>query len=712
MASPRVAAFSFPRAPVAVHNHHLLLSSRVRASSSPSSSNATSPPPPPSPPDGVGPAALTRGDRFIGRQLAAEAAARVLAPEEAERRRLRKEKRRALARKPSGLASCYGCGAPLQTEEDGAPGYVDPATYELKKRHHQLRTILCGRCKLLSHGHMVTAVGGHGGYPGGKQFVSAEQLREKLSYLRHEKALIVKLVDIVDFNGSFLARVRDFAGANPIILVITKIDLLPRDTDLNCIGDWVVESVVKKKLNVLSVHLTSSKSLVGITGVISEIQQEKKGRDVYILKINKLHRLAARFDTLDAHIHNNAVLGFSKCWEICIYQCFTKLIVRNSAAVGTMAYKDPVAAAAQKYKPIQSAVPGTTLGPIQIDAFLGGGKLYDTPGVHLHHRQAAVIHADDLPSLAPQSRLKGRCYPSQVGVTLTPPTGKERAEGWMGLEGVRELRINMKTLMDLLVTLQYLDLGGLRLNRQEAHLQEDAILSYFLLYGLVTPVHWIRRGSTTTTMADAPISSGESPPPPQPAQPEGGSISSMVASAAAAAADFTRWVESFGAEKADAAKAALDAAATLATSSASAAASASSTAASSAYATASDLALIAKEDLEWAKKEYSVHEQMVFGKIKEGVVMAIMHPGIAAGSVTLAGIVLFKSNIVAKELPDPTSAAHVCKQRGLKSILDQLPRAHASEFRSEISGLASQVKKEKRLLNTALSKIVNYGVPI
>ena len=34
-------------------------------------------------------------------------------------------------------------------------------------------------------------------------------------------------VDIVDFNGSFLARVRDFAGANPIILVITKVLVLP-----------------------------------------------------------------------------------------------------------------------------------------------------------------------------------------------------------------------------------------------------------------------------------------------------------------------------------------------------------------------------------------------------------------------------------------------------------------------------------------------------
>ncbi|ONM01076.1 NO-associated protein 1 chloroplastic/mitochondrial [Zea mays] len=46
-----------------------------------------------------------------------------------------------------------------------------------------------------------------------------------------------------------------------------------------------------------------------------------------------------------------------------------------SAMLRTMAYKDPVAATAQKYKPIQSVVPGTTLGPIQIESFLGGGNM-------------------------------------------------------------------------------------------------------------------------------------------------------------------------------------------------------------------------------------------------------------------------------------------------------------------------------------------------
>ncbi|WOL13260.1 nitric oxide synthase isoform X4 [Canna indica] len=435
-----------------------------RAASSPS-------PPSPSPPssvepEGTGAATPTRGDLYLERQQSMSAAALVLKNRDKTRR-----KRRNGAKMHTNVACCYGCGAPLQTTEIDAPGYVNAETYELKKRHHQLRTILCGRCKLLSHGHMVTAVGGHGGYSGGKQFISAEELREKLSHLCHEKVLIVKLVDIVDFNGSFLARVRDLAGANPIILVITKVDLLPRGTDLNCIGDWVVEATTKKKLNVTSVHLTSSKSLVGIAGVISEIQKEKKGRDVYILG--------------SANVGKSAFIN---------------------ALLKLMARKDPVAAAAQKYEPMQSAVPGTTLGPIQIEAFQGGGNLFDTPGVHLHHRQAAVIHSDDLPSLAPQSRLKGQTFPAvqndtatdsgpvdlngfslfwgglaridvikvlprtrltfygpkklkvhivstaeadefyqkELGIILTPPTSKERAKSWLGLQAVKQLNIKFE----------------------------------------------------------------------------------------------------------------------------------------------------------------------------------------------------------------------------------------------------------------------------
>ncbi|KAM5574566.1 protein PIN-LIKES 6 [Rosa sericea] len=48
----------------------------------------------------------------------------------------------------------------------------------------------------------------------------------------------------------------------------SKVDLLSKGTNFNCIGDWVVEATV------------NAKSLVGVVGVA---QKEKKGRDVYVM---------------------------------------------------------------------------------------------------------------------------------------------------------------------------------------------------------------------------------------------------------------------------------------------------------------------------------------------------------------------------------------------------------------------------------------------
>jgi hypothetical protein len=77
-----------------------------------------------------------------------------------------------------------------------------------KKKHHQLKTVLCGRCVLLSQGAMIPAVSGNGGYGEGKGFVSADELRAQLTHLKYEKALIVKLVrlffQLCEFYVSFL----------------------------------------------------------------------------------------------------------------------------------------------------------------------------------------------------------------------------------------------------------------------------------------------------------------------------------------------------------------------------------------------------------------------------------------------------------------------------------------------------------------------------
>lgn len=48
-----------------------------------------------------------------------------------ENKKNRKKKKDKALKVSLAVASCYGCGAPLQTLESDAPGYVEPETYEL-----------------------------------------------------------------------------------------------------------------------------------------------------------------------------------------------------------------------------------------------------------------------------------------------------------------------------------------------------------------------------------------------------------------------------------------------------------------------------------------------------------------------------------------------------------------------------------------------------
>ena len=41
--------------------------------------------------------------------------------------------------------------------------------------------------------------------------------------VREERAVAVLLVDVLDASGSFLSRVRDLVGKNPVFLVGTKV---------------------------------------------------------------------------------------------------------------------------------------------------------------------------------------------------------------------------------------------------------------------------------------------------------------------------------------------------------------------------------------------------------------------------------------------------------------------------------------------------------
>jgi nitric-oxide synthase len=240
---------------------------------------------------------------------------------------------------------------------------------------------------------MVNAVAGQGGARLQTGLITPAQLREQLCSIREKKALVVKVVDATDFHGSFLNRVRDVVGGNPILLVLTKVDLLPKDTDLAALEDWVYHEVVTiRRLTLAGVACVSSRKNVGVKEAVGAMFAERKGRDVYVL--------------------GAANVGKST---------FIRAALKAMREEGNFGVPN-------KRLPTASAMPGTTLGVIPLRAFEGKGVLYDTPGVFLHHRLNSILSGDDIKRFGLGASLK-RFEPR-------PRVGDETEDRACGFEGL------------------------------------------------------------------------------------------------------------------------------------------------------------------------------------------------------------------------------------------------------------------------------------
>eukprot|EP00889_Picochlorum_renovo_P005635 jgi/Picre1/32665/NNA_008011.t1 len=188
---------------------------------------------------------------------------------------------------------CYGCGVAFRLTIQRA---LDMSIERNLRRRHDIGSwiiLLCVRCQDLSHGKMIPGVEDFAQLvePRGlqKRLATPQELREELQSVRSSRALIVLLVDLLDFSGSLLSRVRDLVGKNPIIAVGTKMDLLPRHVDCgDAFFDWFEDSLAFKKLSVVSMHVVSSKTGEGIDEVAADIKQERWGEMCTLLVLPML----------------------------------------------------------------------------------------------------------------------------------------------------------------------------------------------------------------------------------------------------------------------------------------------------------------------------------------------------------------------------------------------------------------------------------------
>ncbi|MBU5595315.1 ribosome biogenesis GTPase YqeH [Amphibacillus sp. MSJ-3] len=251
---------------------------------------------------------------------------------------------------------CQGCGVAIQTENKHEAGYI-PAS-ALKNE-----TIICQRCFRLKHYNEIQDVP----YSDGDFLKMISQISETTS-------LIVKLVDIFDFNGSFIKSLQRLTGNNPIILIGNKIDLLPKSTNLNRLKQWMKKEAADLGLTVQDVFLVSAKTGLGYTEVKSAIEYYRNGQDVYVVGSTNVGK-----------------------------STFINYLINES--VGE---KDVITT---------SYFPGTTLGFIEIPLDQKTA-LYDTPGVVNRSQITHYLSQEDIKVITPNKEIKPRVYQLNSRQTL------------------------------------------------------------------------------------------------------------------------------------------------------------------------------------------------------------------------------------------------------------------------------------------------------
>ena len=114
---------------------------------------------------------------------------------------------------------CGGCGAHLHCKDDKIPGFV-PSQILLNRRERELRSVLCQRCYFIKEYKVAL-----------KLNVSPEDYPKAIEHIKDKKALILLVVDLLDFPGSVWPGILELLGKNKkVILVGNKFDLLVPDS--------------------------------------------------------------------------------------------------------------------------------------------------------------------------------------------------------------------------------------------------------------------------------------------------------------------------------------------------------------------------------------------------------------------------------------------------------------------------------------------------
>ncbi|MGG0739971.1 ribosome biogenesis GTPase YqeH [Niallia taxi] len=251
---------------------------------------------------------------------------------------------------------CFGCGVAIQTENKEELGYAPASSLEKE-------TVICQRCFRLKHYNEVQDVS-----------LTDDDFLKILNEIGRSDSLIVKIVDIFDFNGSWLPGLHRFTGKNKVLLIGNKVDLLPKSVNKQKVINWMKKEAKDLGLRPADVFLVSAQKGQSINEVLEAIEYHREGKDVY-------------------------VVGCTNVGKSTFINSVLKEVSGEENIITT------------------SHFPGTTLDIIEIP--LSDGKaLVDTPGIINHHQMAHFVDKRDLKVITPKKEIKSKVFQLNEGQTL------------------------------------------------------------------------------------------------------------------------------------------------------------------------------------------------------------------------------------------------------------------------------------------------------
>ncbi|MFA6662082.1 MAG: ribosome biogenesis GTPase YqeH [Bacilli bacterium] len=219
---------------------------------------------------------------------------------------------------------CPGCGATFQSTNDLLPGYIDEKILNGKRD-----TMYCKRCFNLQH--YSKNLGSE---------INLDQYTENIKYISQNNGLIVLVIDATDIDGTLINDINSIYKTDNIILVVNKMDLINRDTNLYKFNVGLQKLLDERDIHVQEVAFYSAHANNHQEGLIKKIDFFKTPhKDIYFVGVSNVGKSSIINQLITRYDLRKSIITTSNYFETTLDNI--KIPYKGSNIVDTLGFINP-----------------------------------------------------------------------------------------------------------------------------------------------------------------------------------------------------------------------------------------------------------------------------------------------------------------------------------------------------------------------------------